>query len=717
MSYKLDEQQIEAVNYVDSPLCILADVGTGKTTVLANKMVHLVQDDIVSIDSILAICPTKQSAKYLESLSKPLFGKRTYYPCVHTFESFSAEILRKENPKYSHSIYNTSHQLRIIKDILDERNNHKNISFAEIEKILNYIKFLKNNMILPHEVEEKHILYKSKQLAKIYQAYQTRLKINKALDFEDTIWETIKLLDKKAIRNKIKDKFKYIIIDEYESITLLQNTLIKNLADNNITIAGDPNQSIGGKQGVSTNYLLSFNKSFPKTKTINLKKNYRSVKTIQLSAASLLQDSKSSSKNKQINERPITYYLAYDELDEANYIAKEIKSLIENKYLNYRDIYVLFRNYSQRNTLEKVFTKNHFPIRSNTNELLINPSIIDIINYLYAINNLDDNESIVKVFRNPIFEIDETTISNIMKLSNTKEKSIYYLFANDELNIEAPLKPKLANIFNSLKTYKISLKSDTTTNLCKLIKQLSKFSGLEENLKNENTLSSIDELEKITELCYFIEDNKFCFYSFLDYFVFNVKNVFENNPGNAVSLLPINNAKGLESEAVFITGVEEGLIPHFETLFNQEAIEEENRLFYIGITRAKRFLTLSSANHRVLFGETWHDEISRFISKIPHEYIACFVSEQLEKEEDVVSKKLSPITANFQFIKEEKEIESAKKAVPFFNKGAIIQHEELGQGEILNVEGEGNNSILSILFGDEEKKLMAKYAKLKLIKE
>jgi DNA helicase II / ATP-dependent DNA helicase PcrA len=716
MDIKLSTEQNKAVTHISGPLCILGAAGTGKTVVLAHKIAYLIKEKMVQADSILIFGSKSSASNSLRSIVKEIVGSEVENLFFATLYSFCAEVLRDDGHLISlrkdFTIYTPPEQLRLLISVCSKKEKEDSYN------VLSYIRQFKNN-IKTFEGDKKE----EKLFLGIMKKYQKKLKQYNSIDKDDLVCLCLELFKKKPeILQKYQELYPYILVDEYENCSALQHELYTLLASKykKLCIAGDPYQSIGRNKGNTPIYLEQFNKDYPKGKTIDLKKNFRSTQALTQEALCLFEECKYKTIDNNLSkgEQPFTYYLAFDEKDEANYITEEIDFLRKQESLEYKDMLVFFRTHSQRSVLEKAFNENGIPYRfSETEAILIQSEVQFIIYYLRLVLNPYDNESFFKIAS---YSYNKYKTCSIVKLKSHVDKegcSVFDLFKKDPNLIPKICRPHVTALFSLASNLREEyLESDDPDKLAHLIQKLATDTGLMQLLEKENTLESLEREENIIELCSYIKEHRYTLSSFLDYIAVTTKlnDMSKPAPPNAVTLITLSNAKGLEAEAIFITGVEEGLMPHYKSIFDPDAIEEEKRLFYIGLMRAKKFIYLTVANRRTLFGDTWYDEISRFLKLLPKTAIAGFVSNELADNTDVIAEKIEEVCPHYQVRKSNGKKEAAYHHIKF-KVGNKVLHNMWGKGIIKKIDGKEDRAVLSINFKNGNKQLMAKFAPLEII--
>ena len=612
----LNSMQKEAVLQTEGPVLILAGAGSGKTKALTHRIAYLLKEKKVSAYNILAVTFTNKAAKEMtERVAKLLAHtnkheykyqyEQTRMPWMGTFHSVCVKILRREihNLGYSDrfTIYDESESLSLIKRVMKEQGI--DIKQYNPNSIKNFIGSAKNELVNPieyHNYVEGHF---QEVVAGVYEVYQKNLKNYNALDFDDLIMKVVELFrDYPKVLTNYQELFKYILIDEYQDTNTAQYKLTKMLAKKyrNICVVGDDYQAIYGFRGANFKNILNFEKDYPDAKVIKMEQNYRSTQTIINAADKIIKQNINRTDKTLWTENeeglPITVYEALSEHDEVDFILNEARGLITSGVVkNWNEVAILYRTNAQSRVIEEVILDHSLPYRLiGAYRFYERKEIKDILSYLKYIANPSDKVSLERIINTPTRGIGKKTLQEIHKkrLEITNEKIIKFFQMMD-------------GFINAAKTI-------DTSSLIELVIDKSGYKlwlddGTEEG---KNRLENIEELKSVAKntssLAEFLE--KVSLSSDLDNY---------NESSDAITLMTLHNAKGLEFSLVFIAGMEEGLFPHSLTIMEPMEMEEERRLCYVGITRAKKRLYLTHATSRMIFGETKANMRSRFIEAIP----------------------------------------------------------------------------------------------------
>ena len=684
----LNDRQKEAVVNTDGPMLILAGAGSGKTKVLTTKVAYLIEEKNIDPNNILAITFTNKAAKEMKERIFKLEGNSAFYIQISTFHSFGLKIL-KENCELlgyekNFTILDSDDSLSIIKKIMKELNIDANK--YNPKAIKNVISNNKNEIIDP----EKYSLYVNTDFDEIalevYRKYEKSLKINNAVDFDDLLILPLKLFNNNpGVLQKYQEKYKYVFIDEYQDTNEPQYILSKMISAKykNITVVGDADQAIFTWRGANYKNILNFEKDYKDAKVVLLEENYRSTKTILNAANNVIKNNKVR-KEKNLwtqNEEgsKITYYKAFDEKDESNYVVNEIKKLIE-KGVNPKDICVLYRANAQSRTVEEAFLTSNISYNIVGSYAFYNrKEIKDLIAYLKLIYNNKDDVSLLRVINYPKRGIGNKAIENLAIKSNVLDKSLYEV-------IDSGKEEEFKNMIEEIK------KEESHLTLTELIDMVLDKSGMKKSLEDEKSIEAdirLENLEEFKSIAKAMEINEgiVSLEELLDKLAL-VSDVSEqkNDNEDKVTLMTMHAVKGLEYDYVFVVGVEEGLFPHSNSLESNDELEEERRLCYVAITRAKKKLYLINARSRILYGKVSSNVPSRFINEISDEYI-----ETINKKED--SNVFKPKIDKNKMMNEDNDL----------HPGDMVNHDKYGFGVVVTIDG----SIATISFKrDGLKKLM-----------
>ncbi|KKQ73692.1 MAG: ATP-dependent DNA helicase PcrA [Berkelbacteria bacterium GW2011_GWB1_38_5] len=610
----LNKEQIEAVKTTEGPVLILAGAGSGKTKALTHRIAYLIQEKKIHPQNILAVTFTNKAAGEMKLRIDKLLGairsqKGTHeqifqLPWMGTFHSVCSKILRKEiqNLGYRRSfvIYNEDESLIAIKHAMDDLNIDKKESNPKTIK--NFISGAKNELLTPKKYQPYARGYFGEIVSKVYEQYQKDLKTANALDFDDLIMLTVELFERHLeILSRWQNLFRYILIDEYQDTNFAQYKLVKLLAQKhkNICVVGDDFQAIYGFRGANFRNILDFEKDYPKAKVIKMEQNYRSTKSIITAAQKVIEKNVLRSEKELWTQNedglPSTVFEARNEIDEVDFVRTEIEALKNFHKLN--DFVILYRTNAQSRILEEIFMQNNIPYRLiGALRFYERKEIKDILSYLKLILNAEDRVSLKRIINVPPRGIGIKSQNANLKSQNENPKIIKFQEMMNHLRSEA-------------KNKKIAELIDEITNVTDYKNFI--LDGTEEG---EMRWENVEELKSVAAKAENLED-------FLEQvaLVADIDNYDQNT--EAVTLMTLHNAKGLEFPIVFMVGMEEGLFPHVNSMFEPANLEEERRLCYVGMTRAEKRLYLTYAVSRMLFGAVQSNAPSRFIAEIPEELV------------------------------------------------------------------------------------------------
>lgn len=614
----LNEEQRKAVDITEGPLLVLAGAGSGKTRVLTTKVAYLVLEKKINPENILAITFTNKAAKEMKERILDMVGYIGYQIQISTFHSFGLTILKKYYEKLglgkNFTILDSDDSSVLIKNILKDLNYDEN--YRAIKSIISNNK---NSLIDSYDYERFVSSDYEKMILEIYHKYEQRLKRNNSVDFDDLLMLPIVLFKKyPEILKEYQEQYKYILVDEYQDTNEAQYLLAKMISAKykNICVVGDDSQSIYSWRGSNYRNILNFEKDYPDCKTVFLEQNYRSTKTI-IEASNELIKNNVHRKDKNLwteNEEgvKIEYHTSLNEKDEAYYVIQEINKLIDEG-TNLNDIAILYRTNAQSQNLEKELVLSNIPYRVVGSVYFYSrKEIKDLMAYLKLIYNKDDDVSLTRIINVPRRKIGKTTLDKIKDKANELGCSMY-----DAIDSGKELEFK--KIIENLRTKKEDM---TLVNFIDLVLE---ESGLIKELEEEKTIEAETRIENLYEfktIAYQFEEN-YGIISLEDFLeeISLVADVTEYKNNDGITLMTIHSAKGLEFDNVFIVGMEESIFPHFNSFESNEQLEEERRLCYVAITRAKKRLWLVNAEVRTIYGNKVKNPESRFIKEIDTKHL------------------------------------------------------------------------------------------------
>mgnify|MGYP000870996551 CR=1 FL=1 len=730
----LNPEQKQAVMHTEGPLLVLAGAGSGKTRVLTHRIAYLVEEKLVRPWNILAITFTNKAAREMKERMEKLIGTRVDDLWVGTFHACCVRILRREIEKLGYDrsfvIYDTDDQKSLVKTCLDQLNiNEKNFPPMSV---LHEISRAKDELIDPKRFSLMYESdYRMSKIAAIYELYQKKLKANNALDFDDIILLTIRILSTfPEVLDYYSDKFKYILVDEYQDTNTAQYMLVNMLAakHGNICVVGDDDQMIYGWRGANLRNILDFEKDYPDCRIIKLEQNYRSTKII-LEAANNVIRNNYGRKEKQLwtnngEGKLLNRYEAVDERDEAYYIASTMKEL-KKSGRSYSDMAILYRLNAQSRILEEMLMKQGIPYKIYGGlKFYSRKEIKDVIALLRVVQNGNDDISLKRIINVPRRGIGKTTLDRIEQYAISEETSMYKIISMIDNY------PEFYRSARNLKEFYYFIENMKTlaanTDLVEFIEALIDKSGIVKELEAEMTIEGRTRIENIKEFVSVAREFELTAEEkpTLEDFLAQISLVADiDDPeevGDRVVMMTLHSAKGLEFPIVFIPGMEEGIFPVSRS--EEEEMEEERRLCYVGITRAKEEVYLINAKRRMLFGSTTYNRESRFLREIP-DRLFFQINNSPVQEVSGDSRKESPFMPGGKVM----DLSDLKARIKEFNRlsydnaalvnvGDRVLHKKFGEGTVKARVKESDDFRLDIDFDQYGmKRLMESYARLKKI--
>lgn len=732
---KLNERQKEAVLATEGPVLVLAGAGSGKTTVLVNRIAYMISEKHIRPWNILAITFTNKAAREMKDRIERLLGDTAKDMWIGTFHSVCVRILRSCIDLLGYSrdfvIYDTADTKTVMKECLRELDIDEK-SFP-VRNVLSIISNAKNDLMDAATFENVYKSdYRMSIIAKIYYRYQTKLRKNNAVDFDDIILNTVKILSENPdVLSKYQDKFQYILVDEYQDTNNSQYLLINLLAqaNRNLCVVGDDDQSIYKFRGANIGNILNFEDDYSDVQKITLDQNYRSTQNILDAANSVISNNKGrmgkSLWTSNGDGNKVFVYTGTNEYDEARYIARQIKKHFDEQG-SFSDCAILYRTNAQSRVIEEMLMRESVPYKVLSGlRFYDRKEIKDIIAYLRVVYNPNDDVSLARIINEPKRKIGNATLEKARNIAREKETSLYDVIshADDYPEFKTAIKKLLS--FSEIIQSLIKLK-DTVT-IEDLTGRILNDTGYMPALVMEDTAESKTRIENLGEFISVItefEKNEETGNT-LGEFLENISLVsdidgYDENEDSAV-LMTIHSAKGLEFPIVFLSGLEEGLFPGMRSMESDDDIEEERRLCYVAITRAKEQLYITKTISRTIHGKTMPTTASRFFREIPVEYLedkttlqpkVAKVMQDLGVRNASAPKKEVYMTKGFgSSVKSSGSTDYSK-----FKAGDAVEHRTFGRGEILKATPCGNDCILEIQFESIGfKRLMAAFAKVKKI--
>lgn len=740
----LNEMQQLAVDTTEGPLLILAGAGSGKTTVLVNRVEHIISSRLATPWQVLAITFTNKAAGELRERLVNAIGDEANDIWAYTFHSCCSRILRRFGERIGYTnhftIYDTDDSRRVMKQcqkqlgIEDKLINHKSI-LAEISRA-------KDSLISPDEYKQtSQNDFRKSKIAECYEMYQKELKKSDAMDFDDIIFNTVKLLEENEdVRDLYQTQFKYVMVDEYQDTNHAQYVLTSLLADKykNICVVGDDDQSIYRFRGATIENILSFENHYEGAKVIRLEENYRSTQNILDGANAVISHNKNR-KGKTLFTRSgsgdkIVYKTVMSESEESQYIIDEIIKNVDNG-MKYSDHAILYRMNAQSRNLEVMLTKSGISHRIiGGHRFFDRKEIKDIVSYLAVINNPSDNVRLQRIINVPKRAIGDTMFANVLEIAAGLGMSAFEVCERaDEFQKTSRSASKLMGFTKMIRDFQECIEDGMGLNdlLQEVLEKTKYLDFLHEDIETyDDRVNNIKELSSM-----FIKYEEESEDANLSEFLEDVALISDidsyNEDEDAVVLMTLHSAKGLEFPVVFIPGMEEGIFPGNQSMFSEEDLEEERRLAYVGITRAKKKLYLISSQQRMLYGQTSRNMPSRFLREIPSSVI---------DDQSVVARRSTGFTSTHSGFSSgarggssytsSSKIGSARqssnsahkfgqagnaaqKSNVDYNVGDTVSHKSFGTGTILTITPMGGDMLLEVAFDKAgTKKMMANYARL-----
>lgn len=725
--------QQEAVKTTDGPLLIMAGAGSGKTRVLTHRIAYLMIEKQIAPWNILAITFTNKAAREMKERIQHILGPGADEIWISTFHSMCVRILRRDSDRMginrNFSILDTTDQLSVIKTVLKEKNLDP--KKYEPRSILGSISSAKNELITPDEYDKTANSHYEQMVSEVYKEYQRKLRKNQSLDFDDLIMTTIQLFQRvPEVLESYQRKFQYIHVDEYQDTNRAQYMLVKLLAARfkNLCVVGDSDQSIYRWRGADIANILSFEKDYPQANVILLEQNYRSTKLILEAANEVIKNNSNRKPKKLWTENQqgskISYYRADSEAAEGQFVAGKIKQLVESGQRKLSDIAILYRTNAQSRIIEEVLLK------SNLNYTIVGgikfydrKEIKDLLAYLRLIANPDDDISLARIINVPKRGVGSTSVDKIANYAIDNDLSLFQaLYEIEQIGVSA-------RVINALVEFRELIRNlgnmQDYLSVTELAEEIIDKSGYREMLKLEKTLEAQSRLENIDEFLSVTQtfekqnDDKSLVAFLTDLaLVSDIDKLDEDDQdqSNAIVLMTLHSAKGLEFPVVFLIGLEEGVFPHSRSLMEEDEMQEERRLMYVGVTRAEKELFITNAKMRTLFGRTSMNPESRFIAEIPSELV-----ENLNEEK----KKSISSSSSFNSARRLEKRPPVSRPIAASTGGDDIswavgdkaEHKKWGIGTVVSVKGSGEGKELDIAFPSPVgiKRLLAKFAPINRI--
>jgi len=729
----LNPQQKEAVEYFEGPLLVLAGAGSGKTGVLTHKIAHLIENKMVSSHEILAVTFTNKAANEMKSRVEALICSEIFGMWIGTFHSICARILRSEAESIGYNrnftIYDTEDQYRLIQKIMEYIEIDSQVLKA---RTVQYnISNNKNKLHGVKEYEKSVSDITGKKILEIFKEYEGSLKRNNAFDFDDLLIKPLEIFTiYPEILNKYQKRFRYILVDEYQDTNRAQYHLIKMLSDKHrkICVVGDEDQSIYRWRGADIENILSFESDFPECKVVRLEQNYRSSQTILDAANSLVSHNKKRlGKNlwsmKNLGEK-ICIYATTDQTNEASYVVEILRKLQNDFTFSWNDVVILYRTNAQSRALEDGLRRAAIPYNLVGGvKFYERKEVKDILSYLRVLVNPNDSNSLRRIINTPSRGIGQTSLLRLEEFSLKNKKSLFDTIADVEEipQLTTAVKGKIKKFYEQLEKLQKRLSNYSAFQIVQEVIESFNLRGQYLNSEvpeDQNRLENINEL--LNSISIFVDVNQNSLGSLEEYLqeVSLLTDIDQwDEESQATTLMTLHSAKGLEFPVVIITGLEDGLLPIARSIESADDLEEERRLFYVGMTRAKEQLHLTWAKQRHRFqsydyGVSYQNMPSRFLKEIPGE----FKTEMVNKFEAEYHRRrlIGPSSHKHRKSKSDPIFPVLEESG--YSVGQLVYHDVFGKGQILGIESGTNGTKLTILFTKNQiKKLIAEYANLQTV--
>jgi len=720
----LNEEQRKAVCHIDGPVLILAGAGSGKTRVLTYRIAHILTSSKTAPHQILAMTFTNKAAAEMRERIQKLIPKMITSMWIGTFHSLFARLLRREGDKLGYnsnfSIYDVDDQISLLKLII----NDAKLPVQDLSpKLFNYkISSAKNSMILPQEFSEQAGNPVDEIVAKIYEQYERRLFELNAMDFDDLLIKPIQLFQQfPDVKEVYQNKFKYILVDEYQDTNRAQYEVLQLLAatKRNICVVGDDDQSIYRWRGADLRNILEFEVDYPDCAKFRLEQNYRSTKNILSAAHSVIKNNIKRHTKKLWTDRPVgesvTLMTVLDEREEARYVVSQISHEFRKADRRFYDFAILYRTNAQSRVLEDALRGDGIPyVIVGGVKFYERKEVKDVLAYLKVLVNPADTISLKRIINYPLRGIGDVTVNKLEKYAEEKSKALFNTLSivNSIPGMQDKTAKRVSSFYKLLKKYQ-SLRKELSP--AEIASSLIEETGILKQFKEDSSVESQTKAENIRELLVAIAEfsNSVGADATLEEFLQHVSLTTDidtwDDKKNAVTLMTLHAAKGLEFPVVFITGLEEGLFPLSRMIDDPFSLEEERRLFYVGATRAKDKLYLTWAKNRRKYSENPAQIKSRFLIELDTQFIELNMSKTVKSHET----RRSQMFVNPNPMP---DYENESQEFCEFQVGMRVKHQSFGKGVILKIDTRYGTIKLVVLFDNEgEKRLVLPYAKLEIL--
>lgn len=732
----LNSVQSEAVQFRDGPLLLFAGAGSGKTRVLTHRVAYLIDVHGVSPRNILAVTFTNKAAQEMKERIEKITGEHAARNLwVGTFHSICVRLLREFGErigiKRDFVVYDDSDQITLVRDCLRELQLDDK-KFTP-RSVLSHISRAKEKRILPEDWKNHFVGYFEDICGKAYDLYQQKLRLNNALDFDDLLAQTVVLLEQSSeTLERLQNRYHYLLVDEYQDVNQIQYLFLKYLATKrrNICVVGDDDQSIYLFRGADVGLILQFEQDYPDAKVLKLEQNYRSSQTILDAAYGVVSRNRTRKDKRLWTENPVGKPLLRNELmneqEEAIWVVQRIHEAIKNGGRVWSDFVVLYRTNAQSRAFEDVFVNWNLPYKVVGGvRFYERREVKDLLCYLRVVQNPLDSVSLRRILNVPARSIGTSTLKALEEEMTLSGRSLWAILEDaDSLStIVQRTRTRLKEFVNLISTLR---RESLQLSVTELARRTLELTGYQKMLEDENTLEAQSRLENVRELLskatlFDAETPEATLSGFLE----NVALVADidslDSNANAITLMTLHSAKGLEFPVVFLVGMEENIFPHYRSLESDREMEEERRLCYVGMTRAKEELFLSHASRRTQFGNIAYNAPSRFLREVPKE---LFLTKRKNENKsvstfdpDATEGERNKIPAHVKLWDSTGVPPAQAVSEDAFRAGQKVKHEKFGVGVVITITGEGDKTMLEIAFPNLGiKKLLLAYAKLEKVR-
>jgi DNA helicase-2/ATP-dependent DNA helicase PcrA len=717
---KLNKIQKKAVEDVCNPVLIFAGAGSGKTRVLTHKIVHLIEKGLFKPEEILAVTFTNKAAEEMSKRVQSLLKQKNVSLNIGTFHSICSRLLRQEIHRLGFSkdfvIYDVQDQTALIRVVMDELNIAR--SYVDPKSVRNKISFYKNKLMDFEEAKRSARTVLDKTICDIFKKYQSSLKKNNALDFDDLLLFPLVLFEEfPDVLKKYQEKWKYILVDEYQDTNRPQFLFISSIATahNQICVVGDDDQSIYGWRGADIRNILDFEKTFPGCEIYKLEQNYRSTQQILNAASAVVKNNEDRALKelKAMNGAGDRLGLleTNDEMEEADALISVLEKEIKMNKRTFSDFAVLYRTNAQSRALEDSLRRNGIPYKIIGGiRFYERKEVKDLLAYLQLLVNKQDTISLRRVINFPPRGIGLKTVDKCVQEAKKCKKELFDVLGDpSKMNIRGKQAEELKTFYEIMSKYNDLLDK---LNAGELVRTLVDETGMLKHYKKQDTLEDQERINNINEVLNSVDEfmtrsPNAMLTDFLEEVSLLTGIDNWNDQENRVTLMTVHSAKGLEFPVVFLTGMEDGLFPLYNALQDKQELEEERRLFYVGLTRAKQNVFLLYANNRRRAGaEQFYGLVSRFIGEIPEDHL-----ENINFSSALTRKVIGSKRGYSKM-----EVKRTVTVFDDFRVGDLVKHAIFGVGKIMALSGSGENQRVGVVFKDGlKKKLIVKFAKLKKV--